>query len=209
MESVARQRYDVVLMDIQMPELDGLEATWQIIASNPTGGRPTIVAMTANAMDGDRAMCLAAGMDDYVSKPIRVAELADALRRAWAKGQERVEADPAGAVIDLVAYRELEATAGTEFTAELVTTFLEEAPSMLAELRTAHAAADADTFRRVAHSIKSNGATFGAVPLSDLARQLEVGGLPNGTVPLDRLDTRPPPMSPSQIARIGSMPMPK
>src|SRR4029078_9653449 len=80
--SCARQRYDVVLMDIQMPELDGLEATRRIIASNSTGDRPTIIAMTANAMDGDREMCLAAGMDDYVSKPIRVGELAEALTRA-------------------------------------------------------------------------------------------------------------------------------
>jgi CheY-like chemotaxis protein len=187
-ESVARQRYDVVLMDIQMPELDGLEATRRIIAADPTGDRPTIIAMTANAMDGDRAMCLAAGMDDYVSKPIRVAELTDALRRAWTSRQEAVDAEPAAPVIDMNTYRELEATAGADFAAELVATFLEEAPSMLVELRTAYAASDAGTFRRVAHSIKSNGATFGAESLSNLARELELGGLPNGTVPLDRLD---------------------
>ena len=187
-ESVARQRYDVVLMDIQMPELDGLEATRRIIASCSTGDRPTIIAMTANAMDGDRAMCLAAGMDDYVSKPIRVGELADALRRAWTTRHEAVDDEPAEPVIDIPTYRALEATAGADFAAELVGTFLEEAPSMLAELRTAHAASDPDSFRRVAHSIKSNGATFGAVTLSELARELELGGLPIGTVPLDRLD---------------------
>jgi CheY-like chemotaxis protein/HPt (histidine-containing phosphotransfer) domain-containing protein len=187
-ESVARQRYDVVLMDIQMPELDGMEATRRIIASHPTDDRPTIVAMTANAMDGDREMCLAAGMDDYVSKPIRVAELTEALRRAWTSRHEGANAQSAKSVIDIATYRELEATAGADFASELVGTFLEEAPSMLAELRTAHAASDADTFRRVAHSIKSNAATFGAVSLSDLARGLELGGLPTGTSLLDRLD---------------------
>jgi HPt (histidine-containing phosphotransfer) domain-containing protein len=144
--------------------------------------------MTANAMDGDRAMCLAAGMDDYVSKPIRVAELTEALRRAWTSRHEGANAEPAKSVIDIASYRELEATAGADFASELVGTFLEEAPSMLAELRTAHAASDADTFRRVAHSIKSNAATFGAVSLSDLARGLELGGLPTGTLLLDRLD---------------------
>jgi CheY-like chemotaxis protein len=77
LESVARQTYDVVLMDVQMPEMDGLEATRRIVANGSQ--RPRIVAMTANAMQGDREMCLAAGMDDYVTKPIRVDQLVEAL----------------------------------------------------------------------------------------------------------------------------------
>ncbi len=85
-ESIARQLYDVVLMDVQMPEMDGLEASRRITARWPAGRRPRIVAMTANAMQGDRAACLAAGMDDYISKPIRVdqlvAALADTMPRA-------------------------------------------------------------------------------------------------------------------------------
>jgi len=81
-ESVERQAYDVVLMDVQMPEMDGLEATRRIASAYPPGQRPRIVAMTANAMQGDREMCLAAGMEDYVTKPIRVDELVDALNRA-------------------------------------------------------------------------------------------------------------------------------
>jgi CheY-like chemotaxis protein len=78
-ESVERQTYDVVLMDVQMPEMDGLEASRQITAALPVGQRPRIVAMTANAMQGDREMCLAAGMDDYIAKPIRVDHLVEAL----------------------------------------------------------------------------------------------------------------------------------
>ena len=78
-ESVARQTYDVVLMDVQMPEMDGLEASRQINQVHPDGDRPRIVAMTANAMQGDREMCLAAGMDDYIAKPIRVDRLIEAL----------------------------------------------------------------------------------------------------------------------------------
>jgi CheY-like chemotaxis protein len=81
-ESIERQTYDVVLMDVQMPEMDGLEASRQITARFPKGQGPRIVAMTANAMQGDREECLAAGMDDYVTKPIRVDALVAALLAA-------------------------------------------------------------------------------------------------------------------------------
>jgi len=78
-ECIARQPYDVVLMDVQMPEMDGLEATRRITAKWPAGARPRIVAMTANAMQGDREDCIAAGMDDYMTKPIRVDQLVASL----------------------------------------------------------------------------------------------------------------------------------
>jgi len=81
-QAVERQKYDVVLMDVQMPEMDGLEASRRICARWPRGERPYIVAMTANAMQGDRERCLEAGMDDYVSKPIRVNELVAAMGKA-------------------------------------------------------------------------------------------------------------------------------
>jgi CheY-like chemotaxis protein len=78
LESLERQHYGVILMDVQMPEMDGLEAARQIRAQ---GSNVHIVAMTANAMQGDREECLAAGMDDYVSKPIKVQELVTALQK--------------------------------------------------------------------------------------------------------------------------------
>ena len=81
LEALERQRYELVLMDVQMPELDGLEATRRICARWPPSERPRIVAMTANAMQGDRELCLAAGMDDCISKPVRVEELVAALGR--------------------------------------------------------------------------------------------------------------------------------
>jgi CheY-like chemotaxis protein len=80
-EALDRQPYDVILMDVQMPEMDGLEATRQIVARWPADKRPAIIAMTANVMEGDREKTLEAGMDDYVAKPIRVEELTTALRR--------------------------------------------------------------------------------------------------------------------------------
>jgi GAF domain-containing protein/DNA-binding response OmpR family regulator len=84
-ESVERQSYDVVLMDVQMPEMDGLEASRRITGKWPADQRPRIIAMTANAMQGDREACLAAGMDDYVTKPIRVDQLVEALINAKAR----------------------------------------------------------------------------------------------------------------------------
>ena len=93
-EAVARQTYDVVLMDVQMPELDGFEASREINRRWPEERRPRIVAMTANALQGDRELCAAAGMDDYVAKPIRVEELVAAIERC----QRRPETGTRGAV---------------------------------------------------------------------------------------------------------------
>lgn len=90
--------------------------------------------------------------------------------------------------IDLLTFTELQAAAGDAFVTELVGTFLEEAPTMLAELRSAQAASAADVFRRAAHSLKSNSNTFGATRLGALARDLELGGLIADTAPLDALD---------------------
>jgi CheY-like chemotaxis protein len=85
LQSLERQHYDLILMDVQMPEMDGLEATRMIRRGMVGRTQPRIVAMTANAMQGDREECLAAGMDDYVSKPIQVKELQSALERAAQK----------------------------------------------------------------------------------------------------------------------------
>ena len=90
--------------------------------------------------------------------------------------------------IDMSVLNELKEAAGAEFVSELVGTFLEEAPTMLAELRNAQAAGLGDVFRRAAHSLKSNSNTFGATRLGEMARDLELGGLITDTVPLDALD---------------------
>ena len=91
-------------------------------------------------------------------------------------------------IIDMTTYNELCDTAGAEFAAELAGTFMEEAPPMLAELRSAQAAGTADAFRRAAHSLKTNSVTFGATRLGAMARDIELGGLIAETAPVDALE---------------------
>jgi CheY-like chemotaxis protein len=176
-EALARQPYDVVLMDVQMPEMDGLEATRQICQRWTPGERPHIIAMTANAMQGDREMCLAAGMDDYIAKPIRVHELVEALNRC---PQRRQKGEPVTEtnVIDEKAFDELVTSVGgdTAFLGELIETYFSDAAELLATMRRALAGGNVDEFRRAAHSLKSNSANLGALRLSALARDLEMMG---------------------------------
>jgi PAS domain S-box-containing protein len=168
-EALERAPYDVVLMDVQMPEMDGLEATRLIHRRWPGDDRPYIVAATANATREERENCLAAGMDDYLSKPIRLDGLAGALKRARPPASRR--AAPAVDQDTLGALRE--SLGGPEALADLLGTFLEEAPRSLASLDSALQIDDLGEVRRLAHSLKSNAATFGAMALSELARELE------------------------------------
>ncbi len=80
-EAVARQRYDIIFMDLRMPEMNGLDAGRRIVKRWPPEKRPRIIAMAAAAMEGDREECLEAGMDDYISKPIRIEEVQAAIKR--------------------------------------------------------------------------------------------------------------------------------
>jgi CheY-like chemotaxis protein len=85
LQAVERQTYDLILMDVQMPEMDGLQATREICSRWAPGARPRIVAMTANASTADRELCLAAGMEDFLTKPVRAADLRKALERTSAR----------------------------------------------------------------------------------------------------------------------------
>jgi PAS domain S-box-containing protein len=163
-EAVSARPYDVVLMDVEMPDLDGLEATRRIRDELHGRQAPRIIAVTANAMQGDLDACLAAGMDDYLTKPIRLEALASALRRCEPYGGDAL--DPTALVL-------LRALGGDEFATELTQTFLAETPSLMAALRRACREADADELRRGAHTLKSHARTFGTAALADVCERLE------------------------------------
>jgi CheY-like chemotaxis protein len=176
LEALERRPYDVVLMDVQMPELDGLDASREICERWPVETRPRIIAMTANALPEDREACFAAGMDDYVAKPIRPNELADALSRARPlreRGDATVNDDDADAGIDTAALDNLRELGGDDFVAEVIDTFLADAPALLQTMRRSLDEGNAEELRRAAHTLKSNGATLGAGDFADLCRELE------------------------------------
>jgi PAS domain S-box-containing protein len=172
-QALERQLYDVILMDVQMPEMDGLEASRRICARWARDQRPRIIAMTANAMQGDREMCLAAGMDDYISKPVRLHELTAALSRCTVKQHEEIP--PTAAVLDESVIDALMKETGNDhdFLNELIDTFLAESPTMLEQMRSSLAAKNVDEFRRTAHSLKSNSANLGVTSVAEPARELE------------------------------------
>jgi HPt (histidine-containing phosphotransfer) domain-containing protein len=129
--------------------------------------------MTANAMPEDRVACVAAGMDDYVAKPIRPNELAQALSRARPLAGRTATVEGAGAGLDTSAVEDLRELGGDDFLAEVIDTFLSDAPTLVATLRTTHEQGETEELRRTAHTLKSNGQTFGAGRFSELCRELE------------------------------------
>jgi signal transduction histidine kinase/CheY-like chemotaxis protein len=170
-------QYDVILMDIQMPELDGFEATKLIrqLEANRACRTP-IIAMTAHAMKGDRERCLAAGMDDYVAKPVRREELEAALDRVLAQTPMVVEtphpvATPSPLLDRAAALERLGGDAA--LLAELVSLFQQDAPRLLSDLHAALNQQDAEALRRAAHSLKGAAAYIGATAISETAYRLE------------------------------------
>lgn len=204
LEKMATDRYSLVLMDCQMPVLDGYAATreWrdrELLQLSPQ--RLPIVAMTANAMAGDRQRCLDAGMDDYLSKPVSRDQLEACMLR-WLPGRASfrprnlresgkdsragpqraastaaVPSAPGPAsfpVLDQSMLDELQEIAGDE-TLRIVSLFLEDAPRLIAQMESASAAPDLEAMRNAAHTLKSSSANVGAMALSTAAKRVELG----------------------------------
>ena len=188
---VALKKYDIVLMDCQMPILDGYEATLELRrreAADVAAGKmephqkTVVIAMTANALKGDREKCLAAGMDDYISKPIAIEKLKSVLAN-WSaklkietpkfKGEELPNSEPdIESVVDMARLHEI-AGADVEFEREILQAFVVDTASYLEAAKEAIASGDMETLARHAHQIKGVSATAAVRLMPDMADQLQ------------------------------------
>jgi PAS domain S-box-containing protein len=172
-ELLRRRVYDVVLLDVQMPEMDGFEAVGRIREEWPEGSRPRVIGMTALAMAGDRERCLAAGMDDYLSKPVNRDDLLRALERCEPLAHRAPERTPAIDSSALVALRELQEEGEPDFVTQLVDLLLAQMPERFAQLDAALLAGDARAVERLAHPMKSSCANLGVLAVSKLCAAIE------------------------------------
>jgi len=191
-EALQQSRYDVVLMDVQMPGMDGLEATRRVRAadSDAIDSSVPIVALTAHATAGDRQECLSSGMDDYLAKPIKPAELAETLERWVRRPQVKPQEDGPAPGPDstekarrtYVSAEEtifdpsvlLELLDGDSGAADqILSDFLDHAPQLINELEEAVARGDAPKVRLHAHTLKGASASVGAQSLRALSARLE------------------------------------
>ncbi|MDA0162525.1 response regulator [Solirubrobacter ginsenosidimutans] len=174
LEAVARvdpERHDAIFMDCQMPNLDGYAATARIRAGEAYGQHIPIVAMTAHAFAGDRERCLAAGMDDYLSKPLRSEDLDPVIER-WLPRPAAVA--PNGGMLDDARVRGLR-NVSAALLERVVEAFARTTPGLLEELRDAVSRGDGEAARKLAHKLRGSAETVGAVRLSEIARRIELG----------------------------------
>ncbi len=175
LDRLSEATFDIVLMDVQMPEMNGLDATRAIRAGEHTTGRHVpIVAMTAHAMAGDRERCLAAGMDEYLTKPIRAEALISHVERFAMSIDPSSSPGPAPAFnLDEALQR---VDGDRDLLAEIAGIFLSDSPAMVADVLAAVAAGDAAAVSRTAHRLKGSILTFGAPAAAAAALSLEKNG---------------------------------
>jgi PAS domain S-box-containing protein len=181
LESAKAISYDVILMDCQMPEMDGYEATRLLREHEKAAGLPAahIIALTANAMQGDRERCLEAGMDDYISKPVRLANLQNSLEcgsRQRAPAAEPASAPPAeGSVLEPAALDQLKELdrESPGLLRELIRTFLEDSEQRIQVLQTQAGNNEVHALTRTAHALKGGAANFGALRFVSLSQKLQ------------------------------------
>ncbi|HUI64365.1 MAG TPA: response regulator, partial [Bacteroidota bacterium] len=178
--AIQRQQYDVVFMDVHMPEMDGFEATRKIRAIEGRLTHTNIIAMTANALQGDRERCLESGMDDYIAKPVRQSDLAAAIKRRlpYVQGAEGGAPSPVAAdeLVDENVLRELQDLGGEDepdLVGQIIRMFILEAPQRIELIRTGLCTGDLKTVRETAHQLKGASRQLGLRAMAALCQRLE------------------------------------
>jgi PAS domain S-box-containing protein len=193
LEAIEKSDFDIILMDCEMPEMDGFQTTAEIRRREGAGRRTTIIAMTANAIDGDSDRCLASGMDDYLSKPVKSEVLFGKLQQ-WTKPagvdpsdqrlslERKSDSNGPPEVIDfsvLASLKDLQQPDEPDFVTELIDLFLADTASQLENLRLALSTNEVAEVRRVAHFMKGSSANIGAVRMAALCQELEIKDFDN------------------------------
>jgi PAS domain S-box-containing protein len=168
--AINRQHYDVVFMDMHMPEMDGIEATQRIQEISSPANRPWIVAITANAMQSDREICLRAGMRDFVTKPVHMADLKNALMKV----EKKMNSTPSEENIwEIPEYLDELVNDSRETVADLVQIFIDDSAAQVSALEKAVAENDSGLTSRVLHSLKGSASQMGALRLAALCKNAE------------------------------------
>jgi TMAO reductase system sensor TorS len=200
LDAFAQGGFDLVLMDCQMPEMDGFAATRAIRGAEPPGGtRLPIVALTANAMEGDRERCLACGMDDYLSKPFKPQQLYAVLAQWLPAGEARPKppepalspiGQAAAKTLEINAIAQIRAAGGTDadrLLEKVLRLYCDSVPQMLKSMQEAAGKGDCVALQRAAHALKSSSHNVGAVRFASLCRDLETAARA-GQIRFDRLE---------------------
>ncbi len=182
LEKLKSKHYDIILMDVQMPEMDGVEATEHILKTYPPESRPKIIAITAHALKGDREKYLAIGMDDYLSKPVSLDAVRGMLEK-WSGGAPAAEKDEiaqgqqrADAILNLetiTMLRQLESTTESTMLQDLAEIFMHNTPLQLEHLKAAVKVGDYKTLKEIAHALKGACLNIGASHMASICMAIE------------------------------------
>jgi len=202
LEKLNSSNYDIIFMDVQMPNMDGLEATREIVKTTDVLSRPKIIAMTAFALEGDKDKCIEAGMNDYISKPIKIEEIQQMIEK-WGMDKKLKKTSmkpnpvvqPANAAPELELMdqnaidrlKDINQKVDPAFLSQVITMFTSQAPAMIEEILQAEQKGDLTRMSQTAHKLKGSCLNLGAKQLAELCKQIEINSKGNSVSKLPPL----------------------